>query len=196
MFEVLTLIIKTLTFFVFDPPPPPPSWESWYRYDNETHPAGVLGGFITVHQGYIYFGMVSVAKLLENGGSIESVSKYLEAKGNIQDVAIFGVPEGGHVYVPPGTLAIPISVPTQPDEEAKSEPNFSSYVFNTILDKKALDHLNSGVRAECSAFLVKSMGKGLEKMWTQPNNATAVKKYITAWNEVTYTTSVEDVTED
>ena len=141
-----------------------------------------------MHIGYGHVFIIDIADLTTCGFTIETIPAYTSSKQR-NEIAQFGLKPNSHLYFPPGTFPMVVGVRTP---SAIDDKEFIGFTVNYVLDQKCLHKTTAGVRAECAAFLNKSMSHGLEKFWATEGNITSVKRYIESWNAIEFKASDDD----
>ena len=151
-----------------------------------------IGGFLTVHSGYIIITFVRVCDLVDQGFTIERIGEYLDKLGEqgIATLTTFGMSEGQHAYFP--MCVVPVTMALSPKVEQPND-DVGAYVIHYVLDRNVFPSLSEKTRGEVSAHIAKSMSHGLEKFWVVSTNMKNIKGYIDAWASFCYPNSDGDM---
>ena len=140
-----------------------------------------------MHHGFGHVFVIDIADVTRLGYTIDQMVKYLDDK-NSHEPLCFGLGANAHMFFPHGTFPIVIGI-----GDGSDQPSFITFTIHHVLDDKLLAHTNAGIRAECSAYLTRSMAHGLEKYWATPRNSTSVKRFLEMWNAVQFKDSDDDL---
>jgi hypothetical protein len=145
-----------------------------FPLEMECLPIAGVGNFFQVTKGFAFVVVVEIAHVILLGATIETLSSYF-AKIDLEyfskQVPCFGVAQGDAIWVPTGSMAVPIGVKTTCYDHFDLE-----YVVYPVLDTKRLEKLTLVAKMEVYTILQRGLSRKLKVF--KGKNETAIGDWV------------------